>query len=130
MLEALACGVPVAAFPVSGPKDVLTDPRAGVLSSDLKEAALAALELDRGAARAHALRYSWESSARQFIENMMVAHNLGLPKRRARFRRWRGKRGEQKKTARLGGNRAVSFSCVSLGDALGEFASPLKWLAT
>ena len=41
LLEALACGVPVAAYPVCGPKDVLTDPEAGVLSSDLREAALA-----------------------------------------------------------------------------------------
>ena len=123
LLEALACGVPVAAYPVSGPKDVLTDPEAGVLNSDLREAALQALLLRREAARAHALRYSWENSARQFIENMMVAHNLGLPPKRARFRRWRGKRGTQKKTARLGGNRAVSLSCVSLGDALGELAS-------
>ena len=123
LLEALACGVPVAAYPVSGPKDVLTDPEAGVLNTDLREAALQALLLRREAARAHALRYSWENSARQFIENMMVAHNLGLPPKRARFRRWRGKRGTQKKTARLGGNRAVSLSCVSLGDALGELAS-------
>jgi hypothetical protein len=73
------------------------------------------------------LTYSWENSARQFIENMLIAHNLGLPERRRRFRRWRGKRApqkqKQKKTARLGGNRAVTFSCVSLGDALGEFAS-------
>jgi 1,2-diacylglycerol 3-alpha-glucosyltransferase/glucuronosyltransferase len=123
LLEALACGVPVAAYPVSGPKDVLTDPEAGVLSSSLREAALKALMLRREAAREHALRYSWENSARQFIENMMVAHNLGLPPKRARFRRWPGKRSGQKKTARLGGNRAVSLSCVSLGDALGEIAS-------
>jgi glycosyltransferase involved in cell wall biosynthesis len=128
MLEALACGVPVAAYPVSGPKDVLTDPQSGVLSADLEEAALRALHLDREAARAHALGYSWENSARQFIENMMAAHNLGLPKRRARFRRWRGKQGAQKKAARLGGNRAASFSCVSLGDALGELASSQRWL--
>jgi glycosyltransferase involved in cell wall biosynthesis len=128
MLEALACGVPVAAFPVSGPKDVLTDPQAGVLSEDLRDAALRALKLDRGAARAHALTYSWENSARQFIENVMEAHNLGLPKRDARFRLRRGKQGAQKKAARLGGNRAASLSCVSLGDALGELASPLKWL--
>ena len=119
LLEALACGVPVAAYPVCGPKDVLTDPEAGVLSMDLREAALQALHLSGEAARAHALRYSWENSARQFIENMMVAHNLGLPPKRARFRRWRGKRGTQKKTARLGGSRAVSLSCVSLGDACG-----------
>ncbi len=130
LLEALACGVPVAAYPASGPLDVITDPNAGILGSDLRAAALRALELDRGAARAHALRFSWENSARQFIENVLAAHNLGLPAKRARFRRWRGKRGEQKKTARLGGNRAVSFSCVSLGDALGEIASSQRWLAT
>ena len=47
LLEALACGVPVAAYPVSGPKDVLTDPEAGVLSLDLREAALQALVLRR-----------------------------------------------------------------------------------
>ena len=92
------------------------------------------------AAREPALLYSWENSARQFIENVLVAHNMGLPQREARFRRWRQKRNEQmkqrrerrrqKKTARLGGNRAVSLSCVSLGDALGELASSQKWLAT
>jgi glycosyltransferase involved in cell wall biosynthesis len=128
MLEALASGVPVAAFPVSGPKDVLTDPLSSVLDTDLKAAALAALKLKAKAARAHALRYSWENSARQFIENVMAAHNLGLPARRARFRLRRGQREVQKKTARLGGNRAVSLSCVSLGDALGELASYQKWL--
>ena len=113
LLEALASGVPVAAYPASGPKDVVTDPRVGVLSFDLREASLRALELDSEAAREHALLYSWENSARQFIENVLVAHNLGLPERQARFRRWRQKRTEQmkqrrerrrqKKTTRLGG---------------------------
>ena len=130
MLEALASGVPVAAFPVSGPKDVVTDPDAGVLDTDLRTAALEALKLKAKAARAHALRYSWENSAQQFIENVMAAHNLGLPRRKARFRLSRGdKREAQKKTARLGGNRAASLSCVSFGDALGELASSLRWLA-
>jgi glycosyltransferase involved in cell wall biosynthesis len=121
LLEALASGVPVAAFPTAGPLDVITDPRAGVLNADLREAALGALELDREAAREHALRFSWENAARQFLENVLAAHNLGLPARRVR--RWR-----QKKAARLGGNRAASFSCVSLGDALGELASSQRWL--
>ncbi len=112
LLEALASGVPVAAFPVSGPLDVITDPSAGALSHDLKAAALAALELDREAARNFALEFSWENSARQFLENMLIAHHAELPK----AGRWRRK----KKTARSGGDRAVSLSCVSLGDAQGE----------
>jgi glycosyltransferase involved in cell wall biosynthesis len=119
LLEALASGVPVAAFPVSGPNDVLTDPCSGVTDWDLKAAMAKALSLDRRAARAHALRYSWENSARQFIDNVLIAHHRKLPERR---RRWR--RNRQKKTARLGGNRAVSLSCVSLGDAWGISRPP------
>jgi hypothetical protein len=100
LLEALAAGIPVAAYPTTGPLDVITDPRAGVLGSDLKEAALAALALDGAAARAHALRFSWENSARQFFANVLTAHHLGLPTRLKRRERRR-----QKKTARLGGTR-------------------------
>lgn len=81
LLEALAAGIPVAAYPTTGPLDVITDTRAGVLGSDLKEAALAALALDGAAARAHALRFSWENSARQFFANVLTAHHLGLPAR-------------------------------------------------
>ena len=55
LLEALASGVPVAAFPVPGPKDVLTDPESGAMDWDLKAAMAKALTLDRHAARAHAL---------------------------------------------------------------------------
>jgi 1,2-diacylglycerol 3-alpha-glucosyltransferase/glucuronosyltransferase len=118
LLEALSAGLPVAAYPTTGPLDVITDNRVGALDIDLRAAALKALSLDRAAARAHALRYSWENSARQFFENVLAAHHLGLPARRSRR-----KRRQQKKTARLGGNQAVSLSCVSLGDALGELAS-------
>jgi len=66
-LEALASGVPIAAFPVTGPKDVVGDNPVGVLNEDLAAACMAALWISRDACREFALRYSWENSARQFI---------------------------------------------------------------
>ena len=66
-LEALACGVPVAAFPVTGPKDVIGDHAIGVLDEDLRSACLNALNISREACRAFALTRSWTTSARQFI---------------------------------------------------------------
>jgi glycosyltransferase involved in cell wall biosynthesis len=69
-LEALACGVPVAAFPVTGPKDVIGRNPVGVLSDDLRAACLQALTLSRDACRAFALNHSWENSARQFIGHL------------------------------------------------------------
>jgi len=70
LIEAMACGTPVAAYPVTGPVDVVRDPSAGVLADDLRGAALAALELDRGAVRRYALRYSWVAATRQFLGNL------------------------------------------------------------
>jgi glycosyltransferase involved in cell wall biosynthesis len=69
-LEALASGVPIAAFPVTGPKDVVGNNPVGALNEDLRAACLAALDVSRDACRAFALGYSWESSARQFIGNL------------------------------------------------------------
>jgi glycosyltransferase involved in cell wall biosynthesis len=66
-LEALASGVPVAAFPVTGPKDVVGDRPIGVLDEDLGRACIEALKLSRDACRQFALEYSWENSARQFL---------------------------------------------------------------
>lgn len=68
-LEALACGVPVAAFPVTGPKDVIGSKPIGVLSDDLREACLGALQLSRASCRAFALDNTWDNSARQFLEH-------------------------------------------------------------
>jgi glycosyltransferase involved in cell wall biosynthesis len=74
LLEALACGVPVAAFPVTGPLDVIGATGAGVLDGDLQAAALAALSIPRERCRAEALRYTWAGSARQFYDNIALAH--------------------------------------------------------
>jgi glycosyltransferase involved in cell wall biosynthesis len=69
-LEALACGTPVAAFPVTGPKDVIADHSIGALDHDLRSACLRALTMSREACRDFALERSWENSARQFIGNL------------------------------------------------------------
>jgi len=69
-LEALACGVPVAAFPVMGPKDVIGDAPVGAIDADLRAACLRALDLSRQACRDFALDRSWEHSARQFIGHL------------------------------------------------------------
>lgn len=73
LLEALACGTPVAAYPVVGPIDVLADAAGcvGAVNEDLRLAALAALGADRDACRAHAERYSWVACAEQFLGNLV-----------------------------------------------------------
>jgi glycosyltransferase involved in cell wall biosynthesis len=73
ILEALASGVPVAAYPVMGPKDVIGSAPVGVLNEDLREAALSALTIPRDQCRAFALGYSWQASARQFLDNALAA---------------------------------------------------------
>ena len=72
-LEALACGVPVAAYPVTGPRDVIGSNPVGVLDNDLRAACLGALRLSRQACRAFALDMSWEKSARQFVGHLSRA---------------------------------------------------------
>lgn len=73
ILEALACGTPVAAFPVTGPKDVLAESSGtvGAVSTDLREAALAALHADRMACRTHAERFSWRACAESFLSHLV-----------------------------------------------------------
>jgi 1,2-diacylglycerol 3-alpha-glucosyltransferase/glucuronosyltransferase len=73
MLEALACGTPVAAFPVTGPIDVFAEAQGkiGAVSADLRAAALEALTADRDACRAHAERYSWRACAETFLSYLV-----------------------------------------------------------
>ena len=70
VLEALASGVPVAAYPVQGPGDILTDSRVGRLNEDLRQAALEALSLNPEDCRRFALDFSWQACARQFLGNL------------------------------------------------------------
>ncbi|MDX7949695.1 glycosyltransferase family 1 protein [Lichenihabitans sp. Uapishka_5] len=73
LLEALASGLPVAAYPAGGPLDVIGTSGAGVLSHDLRAACLAALAIPKAQARAHAMRFSWTESTRQFLANIEAA---------------------------------------------------------
>lgn len=75
LIEALACGLPVAALPVPGPIDVIGASGAGALDMDLRAACFAALEIPREAARAHALTFTWAKSARQFLDNIILARS-------------------------------------------------------
>jgi glycosyltransferase involved in cell wall biosynthesis len=74
IIEALASGLPVAAFPVPGPIDVV-GPEAGVLSEDLRGACLKALMIPREAAREYSLRFTWRESARQFLDNVEASRS-------------------------------------------------------
>jgi glycosyltransferase involved in cell wall biosynthesis len=77
LLEALASGVPVAAFPAAAPRDVIGEANVGVLDEDLRRACLAALECSRQDCREFALRMTWAESARIFVEHVAAAAKSG-----------------------------------------------------
>lgn len=90
LLEAMASGLPIAAYPVTGPIDNVKDGVTGVLRANLQDAARAALDLDRTVVREGAMAYSWESAARLFIRNIEQAlfarHGRIVPERRGSVR--------------------------------------------
>lgn len=73
IIEALASGTPVAGFPVTGPVDIVGDGFGGVVSEDLRQASITALEVDRAAARERAMRYTWKACAEMFMDNIRAA---------------------------------------------------------
>ena len=70
LLEAMACGLPIAAYPVIGPIDVVTQGVTGVLDNDLQAAARAALALNPADCRSYALQHTWDVATEQFLSNL------------------------------------------------------------
>ncbi|KPP95503.1 Glycosyltransferase involved in cell wall bisynthesis [Erythrobacter sp. HL-111] len=80
MIEALACGTPVAAYPVPGPLDILTD-AVGAMGEDLARAIDAARYCDRTACAAHGASFTWEAATRQFLSGLVALeeeHSVSL----------------------------------------------------
>jgi len=70
LVEAMACGVPVAAYPVEGPIDVVASGKSGSLHQDLRCACFEALAMNRADVRQHALGFSWEAATQQFLQHL------------------------------------------------------------
>ena len=79
LIEALACGVPVAAFPVQGPVDIIENGVTGYLDEDLGKAAIAALNIDPQRCREEALKYTWDACTRQFVNHIEAARPVSQP---------------------------------------------------
>ncbi|MGC6485057.1 MAG: diacylglycerol kinase [Candidatus Puniceispirillales bacterium] len=77
LLEAMGCGLPVAAYPVTGPIDVVADGRSGVLDDDLGKACRGALAMSRAEVRAYAETFSWENATAIFFTHLVDARDDG-----------------------------------------------------
>ena len=77
--EAMACGVPVAAYPVQGPRNIITQGVTGFMDEDLGQAALEALTLDGTACRAYALEHSWRVATEEFVGHLAPVEPAPAP---------------------------------------------------
>ena len=94
ILEAMAAGTPVAAYPAHGPIDIIPGSGAGAIDDNLKTACLEALKMDPATVRAYAEKFSWRASAEQFVENLQPypePQKTRLWRRLRRLARVRGK---------------------------------------
>jgi 1,2-diacylglycerol 3-alpha-glucosyltransferase/glucuronosyltransferase len=73
LIEALACGVPVAAYPVPGPQDIVVQGLTGCLSEDLAQAVRGALMIPAEACRGRALQFSWSASTQEFLQSLCTS---------------------------------------------------------
>ena len=71
VVEAMACGVPVAAYPVQGPVDIIENGRSGFVDENLRSAAVGAMYISPESCRARALEFSWDRVGQQFFENLV-----------------------------------------------------------
>jgi glycosyltransferase involved in cell wall biosynthesis len=115
ILEAMACGTPVAGYIAPGPQDIIPGSNAGAINKDLRVAALEALKCDRGVTRAYAEKYSWAACAEEFRRNLEPLPKpekkrfwlrLKDARERARARRKLNRERKEKRRAELAARRA------------------------
>ena len=74
IIESMSCGTPVAAYPVTGPIDIIEDGVTGVMNSDLEIAAIHCLTLDRKVVAENSKKFTWEAATELFVKSLIARH--------------------------------------------------------